>query len=60
MGEKMMQSNLTKTLKDGAIYEKDTEDCSFATSGDRTGLAVGAIADRSILCTETFYNATKY
>ena len=24
MGEKGMQSHLTKTLKDGAIYEKDS------------------------------------
>ena len=24
MGEKVMRSHLTKTLKDGAIYEKDS------------------------------------
>ena len=40
MGEKGMQSHLTKTLKDGAIYEKDAEECSFVPSRERTGLAV--------------------
>ena len=29
MGEKVMQSHLTKTLKDGVIYEKDTEELSL-------------------------------
>ena len=28
MGEKVMQSHLTKTLKDGAIYERDAEELS--------------------------------
>ena len=40
MGEKVMQSHLTKTLKDGAIYEKDAAERSFVPSRDRTGLAV--------------------
>ena len=40
MEEKVMQSHLTKTLKDGAIYEKDAEERSFVPSRDRTGLAV--------------------
>ena len=40
MGEKVMQSHLTKNLKDGAIYGKDAEECSFLPSHDRTGLAV--------------------
>ena len=29
MAEKVMQSHLTKTLKDGAIYEKDAEEHSL-------------------------------
>ena len=29
MAEKVMQSHLTKTLKDGAIYEKDAEERSL-------------------------------
>ena len=40
IGEKVMKSHLTKTLKDGAIYEKDAEERSFVPIRDRTGLAV--------------------
>ena len=40
IGEKVMKSHLTKTLKDGAIYEKDAEERSFVPSRDRTSLAV--------------------
>ena len=40
MGEKVMQSHLTMTLKDSAIYEKDAEEHLFVPSRDRTGLAV--------------------
>ena len=29
IGEKVMQLHLTKTLKDGVIYEKDTEELSL-------------------------------
>ena len=62
MGEKVMQSHLTKTLKDGAIYEKDAEERSLRAKPrpDRLGSVLRPLRDRSVLCTETFYNATKY
>ena len=32
MGEEVMQPHLTKTFKDGAVYEKDAEERSFVPS----------------------------